>query len=75
MSGIECEPLSATELQELEAVMERHKTLQEISQVFGVFMSFCVPRLLVTIRNLQRENEQLSRERDEALAMLRNLNG
>ena len=75
MSGIECEPLSATELQELEAVMERHKTLQEISQVFGVFMSFCVPRLLVTIRNLQRENEQLSRERDEAIAMLRNLNG
>lgn len=75
MSGIECEPMSAAELHELEEVMERHKTLQEISQVFGVFTAFCVPRLLVTIRNLQRENDQLSGERDEALAMLRNLNG
>jgi len=75
MRGIENEPMSEAELRELAEVMERHKTLREMSQVFGVFTSFCVPRLLATIQNLQRENRQLVKERDEARAMLLNLNG
>jgi hypothetical protein len=75
MRGIENEPMSEAELRELEEVMERHKTLREMSQVFGVFTSFCVPRLLVTIQNLQRQNRELAKERDEARAMLLNLNG
>ncbi len=48
MTGIECAPLTESELSELECVMERHKTLIGISQTYGVFTSFCIPRLLTT---------------------------
>jgi hypothetical protein len=75
MPGIESDALSETELHELEGVMERHKTLYEISQAYGVFTAFCIPRLLVTIRNLQHELELVTKERDDARALLLNLNG
>jgi hypothetical protein len=65
---IESEALSEVELNELESVLERHKTVYEISQAFGVFTSLCVPRLLVTIRNLQRELELVTRQRHELRA-------
>ncbi len=75
MTGIENEPLNEAELQELEIVIERHKALREINQVYGVFSSLCIPRLLATIRRLQREQDLLVKERDDALALLRNLTG
>jgi hypothetical protein len=75
MPGTENEPLSETELHELEGVMERHKTLHEIGQAYGVFTSFCIPRLLATIRNLQRDLDLITKERDDARDLLRNLNG
>jgi hypothetical protein len=62
----ESEALNEAELNELEDVLERHKTVYEISQAFGVFTSFCVPRLLVTIRNLQRELALVAKQRDES---------
>jgi len=55
--------------------VQRHKTLIGISDAYGVFTSFCIPRLLTTIRNLQRELEQARKERDQARALLRDLNG
>jgi hypothetical protein len=73
--GIESEPLTKVELDELEGVMERHKTLGEISQTYGVFTAFCIPRLLTTIRDLQRELELVTDQREQARALLRNLNG
>jgi hypothetical protein len=72
VQGIESVPLSEIELHELEGVMERHKTLGEISQTYGVFTAFCIPRLLTTIRNLQRELELVRDERDQARALLSN---
>jgi len=75
MSTIGDEPLSEVELSELEGVLEQHKELKGIDHGYGVFMSFCVPRLLSTIRNLQHEVEQVSRERDDARALLHNLTG
>jgi hypothetical protein len=75
VQGIESVPLSEVELHELEDVMERHKTLVEISQTYGIFTAFCIPRLLTTIRNLQRELAQVTAERDQARALMRNLNG
>jgi len=65
ITAIQSEALSEVELNELEGVLERHKTVYEISQAFGVFTSFCVPRLLLTIRNLQRELALVTKERDE----------
>jgi hypothetical protein len=73
--GIESEPLTKVELDELEGVMERHKTLGEISQTYGVFTAFCIPRLLTTIRDLQRELELVTDQLEQARALLRNLNG
>ena len=75
ITAIDSEPLSENELYELEAVMERHKALREANYMYGVFSSLCIPRLLATIRGLQRERAQLRNERDVALALLRNLTG
>jgi len=75
MPGTENEPLSETELDELEVVMERHQTLREISQAYGVFTSFCIPRLLATIRHLQRDLEVVTKERDDARGLPRTPNG
>jgi hypothetical protein len=73
--AIENEPLNDVELHELEVVMERHKALREANYMYGVFSSLCIPRLLVTIRELQRESAHVRKERDDALALLRNLTG
>jgi hypothetical protein len=75
MAGIEEGPMSEAELQELEVVMERHKELGADNHGYGVFSSICIPRLLATIRHLQRDLEQASKERDEAFALLRNAIG
>lgn len=70
MASAEDEPLAESELCELEVIIERHRTLIGISQTYGVFTSFCVPRLLTTIRTLQRENDRLVKERDKARTLL-----
>jgi hypothetical protein len=75
ITALDSEPLSDIELQELEAVMERHKLLREANYMYGVFSSLCIPRLLATIHELQRECAQARKERDEALALPRNLTG
>ena len=75
MAGIEEGPMNEAELQELEVVMERHKELGEDNHGYGVFSSICIPRLLTTIRHLQRDVEQASKQRDDALALLRNMLG
>jgi len=75
IAEIESEPLTDNELHELETVMERHKALREVNYMYGVFSSLCIPRLLATIRELQRERAQLRKERDDARALLRNLTG
>jgi hypothetical protein len=73
MHGIDSEPLTDSELRELEVVMERHKTLIGVSRAYGLFTSFCIPRLLTTVRNLQRELELVRKERDEVLGCGRKL--
>jgi hypothetical protein len=75
MRSMENDPLSEAELNELEGVVEQHKTLTDDNHGYGVFASFCIPRLLATIRNLQREVEQVTKERDEARALLHNMAG
>ena len=75
MAGIEEGPMSEAELQELEVVIERHKGLKDINDGYGVFSLFCIPRLLATIRGLQREVAQANKERDDALALLGNVMG
>jgi len=76
MIGIDDEPLSELELRELEGVLEQHRRkLNRIDPGYGVFMSFCVPRLLATIRQLQRDLGELRNERDAARALLHNLTG
>jgi hypothetical protein len=75
MRATENDPLSEAELDELEGVVEQHKTLTEDNHGYGVFASFCVPRLLATIRNRQREGELVSKERDDARALLHNMTG
>jgi hypothetical protein len=75
MRGIENDPLSPAELQELEGVVEQHKMLTEDNHGYGIFASFCIPRLLATIRNLQREVELVRQERDDARALLHNMTG
>ena len=75
MRGMENDPLSEIELNELEGVVEQHKTLTEDNHGYGVFASFCIPRLLATIRNLQRDLEVVAKERDDARALLHNLTG
>jgi hypothetical protein len=67
MHGIDSEPLTESELLELEGVMERHRTLIGVSRAYGLFTSFCIPRLLRTVRNLQRELELVRKERDQGL--------
>ena len=73
MAGIEEGPMNEAELQELEVVMERHKELGKDNYGYGVFSSICIPRLLATIRRLQQDVAQASKERDDALALLRNV--
>jgi len=75
MRATENDPLSEAELDELEGVVEQHKTLTEDNHGYGVFASFCVPRLLATIRNLQRDLEVVAKERDDARALLHNMTG
>lgn len=75
MIGIDNEPLSEVELRELEGVLEQHKGLRGIDHRYGVFTSFCVPRLLATIRHLHQEIEQVTKERDDARALLHNPSG
>ena len=75
MAGIEEGPMSEAELRELEGIMERHKELGHADLGFGVFSSICIPRLLATIRRLQQDVAQASKERDDALALLRNVMG
>jgi hypothetical protein len=75
MTGAENEPFDEAELREVEGIVEHHKALSEATHVFGVFTSFCVPRLLATIRNLQRDLELLKKERDDTRAFLHNLTG
>ncbi len=75
MRGRENEPLGEAELNELEGVVEQHKTLTADNHGYGVFASFCVPRLLATIRNLQRDVELVTKERDDARALLHNMTG
>jgi len=66
------EPLTDAELRELEGVVEQHKTVREVSQGYGVFSSFCIPRLLATIRQLELDVARFEKERDDALALLPN---
>ncbi len=75
ISEIDSQPLSEIELHELEDVMERHKSLREINYGYGVFSTLCIPRLLATIHELQRERDQRCKERDDALGLLRNVTG
>ena len=75
MAGIEEGPMNEVELQELEVVMERHKELGKDNHGYGVFSSICIPRLLATIRHLQRDVAQAGKERDDALELLRNVMG
>jgi len=75
MAGIEEGPMSEAELQELEVVIERHKELGADNYGYGVFSSICIPRLLATVRQLQRDLGQVSKERDDALALLRRAMG
>jgi hypothetical protein len=75
MTGTENDPLSQAELRELEGVVEQHKTLTEDNHGYGIFASFCIPRLLATIRNLQREVDVLTKERDVARALLHRMTG
>jgi hypothetical protein len=70
MAGIEEGPMSESELRELEAILERHKELGHADHGFGVFSSICIPRLLATVRQLQLDLAQVSKERDDALAAL-----
>jgi len=74
-TAIDKEPMNDVELDELESVVEQHKTLGGANQGYGAFSAFCIPRLLATIRGLQRERVQLAKERDDALALLRNMMG
>ena len=71
ITGIEEGPMSEAELRELEAVIERHKGLEDVTHGYGMFSSFCIPRLLATIRRLQDDVAQANEERDDALALLR----
>jgi hypothetical protein len=49
--------------------------LREINYGYGVFSTLCIPRLLATIHELQRERDQRCKERDDALGLLRNVTG
>ncbi|HEX9603042.1 MAG TPA: hypothetical protein VF973_04765 [Myxococcales bacterium] len=74
--ALDAEPLSELELRELEGVLEQHRRkLNRIDPGYGVFMSLCVPRLLATIRQLQRDLGEVRNERDDARALLHNLTG
>ena len=75
MAGIEEGPMSEAELHELEVVIERHKGVNDVTHGYGVFSSICIPRLVATIRHLQQDVAQASKERDDALALLRNAIG
>ncbi|HEX9574421.1 MAG TPA: hypothetical protein VF994_10020 [Myxococcales bacterium] len=75
VTAIDNEPMNDVELDELESVVEQHKTLGGINQGYGAFSAFCIPRLLATIRSLQRERMRLVKERDDAFALLRNMMG
>jgi hypothetical protein len=75
MRATENDPLSQAELRELEGVVEQHKTLTEDNHGYGIFASFCIPRLLATIRNLQGEVDLLTKERDDARALLHRKTG
>ncbi len=59
-----------------DVALEQHRRkLNRIDPGYGVFMSFCVPRLLATIRQLQRDLGEVRNERDDARALLHNLTG
>jgi hypothetical protein len=51
------------------------KKRQPAHDGYGVFSSICIPRLVATIRHLQQDVAQASKERDDALALLRNVIG